>query len=162
MPSRRATLAFLLSAFLAVAALSAPAGAVHLFPLFPGDPGGDCGATLSADPGDEAATVSVKGFFFTDEATGNSTSQVKRGEKVTWRWDLPHCHSVTFKTEPTGASVDGTDDKRPGNFDGSQPQLVKPNGDAKTFTVRFDVSGTYDYYCIHHQSVGMVGQVVVS
>jgi plastocyanin len=162
MPSARATLAFLLSAFLGVVAFAVPAGAVHLFPLFPGDPGGDCGATLSADPGREATHVSVKGFFFTDEGTNSSTSQVHPGDSVTWRWDLPHCHSVTFKSQPAGAHVDSTDGKKPGNFDGSQPQLVKPNGPANTFTVKFDVPGTYDYYCVHHQSVGMMGKVVVS
>jgi plastocyanin len=162
MPSTRAMLAFLLSAATAVVVLTVPAGAVHLFPLFPGDPGGDCGATLSADPGNEATHVSVKGFTFTDEDTNSSTSQVGSGDSVTWRWDLPHCHSVTFKSQPAGAHVVGTDGKKPGNFDGSQPQLTKPNGPDNTFTITFDVPGTYDYYCVHHQSVGMVGQVVVS
>ncbi len=161
MPSGRATLAFVLPAFLAVVALTVPAGAFHLFPLVPGDPGGNCGTTLAPDPGTGATRVSVAGFRFTDDTTGDSTSQVGTGDSVTWHWDLPHCHSVTFQSQPPGAHVAGTDGKAPGGFDGSEPQLVKPEGSDDTFTATFEVPGTYAYYCVHHQSVGMVGQVVV-
>jgi plastocyanin len=161
MPARRTTLAFLFSAAGFVAALTGSAGAIHLFPLVPGDPGGDCGTTLVPDPGTGAAHVAVAGFMFRDDASGDSTSQVETGDSVTWHWDLPHCHSVTFRSQPPGAHVDGTDGKTPGGFDGSEPQLVKREGSNDTFTARFDVPGTYDYYCIHHQSLGMVGQVIV-
>ena len=155
MQLRRTTLSLALT--LAAVGLSVPAGAFHLFPLVPGDPGGDCGATLEADPSRAATHVAVAGFRFQDDMSGSSTSQVKAGDSVTWRWDLPHCHSVTFQSD----QVQGTDGKQPGGFDGAEPMLVKPNGDANTFTVKFDQPGTYDYLCVHHASVGMVGQVVV-
>ncbi len=142
----------------AVGMLALPAGAIHLFPLAPGDPGGDCGAALQADPGGSAARVRVMGFQFDDDATQTSTSEVKAGESVTWHWDLPHCHSVTFESDQVG----GTDGKEPGGFDGSEPQLVKPDGGKNTFTATFAVPGTYEYSCVHHGSVGMVGMVVVN
>lgn len=157
MKLRRTTLSLLVTA-VAAAALSLPAGAIHLFPLAPGDPGGDCGATLEPDPGTAATHVSVAGTSFTDDSTGSSTSQVSAGDAVTWRWDMPHCHSVTFQAE----GVEGTDGKQPGGFDGSEPMLVKPEGNRNTFTVTFEQPGTYDYMCVHHASVGMTGQVIVS
>jgi plastocyanin len=39
--------------------------------------------------------------------------------------------------------------------------LTKPEGSNNTFTAKFDQPGTYDYSCVHHGSLGMVGQVVV-
>lgn len=42
-----------------VLAVAVPAGAVHLFPLFPGDPGGDCAQKLDPAPGTSAGQVGV-------------------------------------------------------------------------------------------------------
>ena len=154
---RRTTLPFLAMA-LAVGALVVPAGAIHLFPLAPGDPGGDCGSTLQPDPGQSAGHVGVGPFSFTDHGGGDSTTKVKAGESVTWVWENPYCHSVTFQS----GDVKGTDGGEGGGFDGSEPQLTKPEGSNKTFTATFNTPGTYDYACVHHGSVGMTGQVVVS
>lgn len=158
MLARRATLAFPPLLLALLLALAVPAGAIHLFPNVPGDPGGDCGAALEADPGGSAKYVSVAGFDFRDQSDGTSTSQVNAGQSVTWRWDLPHCHSVTFQSN----EVQSTDGKQPGGFEGDEPQLVKPEGNRNTFTVKFDKPGNYNYFCIHHQAVGMTGVVVVS
>jgi plastocyanin len=154
---RRTTLP-LLAIALAVGALVVPAGAIHLFPLVPGDPFGDCGATLQPDPGNSAGHVGVEHFSFMDHASGDSTTQVKAGDSVTWIWENPYCHSVTFQS----TEVQSTDGKKPGNYDGSQPQLTKPQGSNNTFTAKFDKPGTYGYGCVHHASLGMTGQVVVS
>lgn len=153
---RRTTLPFLAMA-LAVGALVVPAGAIHLFPLAPGDPFGDCGSTLQPDPGNSAGHVGVGAFSFTDHSASGSTTQVKAGDSVTWVWEVPYCHSVTFQSN----EVKSTDGGGPGGFDGSEPQLTKPEGSNKTFTTKFDKPGTYDYVCVHHASVGMTGQVVV-
>ena len=156
MAIRRAPLPLLvLSAVVGLLAL--PAGAIHLFPLVPGDPTGDCGATLQADPGTSAGHVGVFGFSFKDHHSGTSTSQVKAGDSVTWLWEAAHCHSVTFESD----QVAGTDGGQPGGFDGSEPMLVKPDGAKNTFTATFPAPGTYQYACVHHASLGMVGTVVV-
>ncbi|MGH8972416.1 MAG: plastocyanin/azurin family copper-binding protein [Acidimicrobiia bacterium] len=154
---RRTTLPLLAMA-LAVGALAVPAGAVHLFPLAPGDPGGDCGSTLQADPGSSAGHVGVEHFSFMDHSSGSSTTNVKAGDSVTWVWEQPYCHSVTFQS----AEIKGTEGGPPAGRTGDEPQLTKPDGSNNTFTTKFDKPGTYDYSCVHHGSVGMTGQVVVS
>ncbi|MDQ3943993.1 MAG: plastocyanin/azurin family copper-binding protein [Actinomycetota bacterium] len=154
---RRTTLPVLAIA-LAVGSLIVPAGAVHLFPLVPGDPFGDCGSTLQPDPGTSAGHVGVEHFSFMDHSSGSSRTQVKAGDSVTWVWGVPYCHSVTFQSN----EVQSTDGGEPGGFDGSEPQLTKPEGSNNTFTTTFDQPGTYDYVCVHHASMGMTGQVVVS
>jgi plastocyanin len=136
---------------------AAPASAVHLFPLTPNfDPAGhDCAKNLVAAPPGSAATVSVSGFSFSD-SSGDSETSVVAGESITWRWDLDHCHSVTFD-----ASLGGT--KGAGGFQPPQPELVRLNGTGQdSFTLRFDKPGTFDYLCVHHASVGMRGRVVVT
>lgn len=153
---RRTTLPLLAMVF-AIGALIVPAGAIHLFPLAPGDPGGDCGATLQPDPGGSAGHVGVEHFTFVDHSSGGSTSNVKAGDSVTWVWEQPYCHSVTFQA----ADVAGTEGGPPAGR-GSEPQLTKPEGSNNTFTAKFDQAGTYDYSCVHHASVGMVGKVVVA
>ena len=150
---RRTPLA-LVALTLGTVGLGVPAGAIHLFPLAPGDPGGDCGAVLEADPDIAAAHVGVAGWSFTDDASRGPVSQVKAGDSVTWRWDLPHCHSVTFASEDVPSTYRG-------ELGGSEPQLVKPRGSGNTFTVRFDRPGSYEYFCVHHASVGMTGHVIV-
>ena len=134
------------------------AAAVHLFPLFPGDPTGDCAAGLAADPGDADATVLVEGFFFLD-----SSVEIEVGQTVTWEW-IQYCHSVTSTSVPGGAqafTTFGGDGSATGPVEG-QDELLKPEGDNATFSQTFTVPGTYEYICVHHASVGMTGTVVVA
>jgi plastocyanin len=139
------------------------AAAIHLFPIVPGDPGGDCAAKMRPDPGKAAAHVTSEGFFFIDEASNSSTTTIKRGQSVTWEF-LRFCHSVTSVSVPKGAkkfSTNGGKGSAKGFAEG-QDQLVKPDGTNSTYTVTFKVPGTYRYDCIHHASVGMTGTVVVT
>lgn len=134
-----------------------PAGAVHLFPLFPGDPTGDCGTGLEADPGTSDGNVQLLGFRFVDTETGTSTTNVAAGQSVTWTWEA-FCHSVTFD----GFGTFGGDVDSPVfNLD-FEDELVKPDSDNRTFTLTFDQPGTYSYVCVHHDSVGMTGTIEVS
>ncbi len=147
---RRVTLSTLVAAGLMVMAV--PAGAVHLFPLVPGDPLGDCGTGLRPDPGDGAGRVRVGGFFFLDDATFRNVTTVTVGDAVTFEWVDPYCHSVTFAGSRGTQGLPLRD---------GEPQLIKPEGANASFTTRFTEPGTYDYFCVHHGSVGMVGSVVV-
>lgn len=144
--------------------LASGAWAFHLFPMFPGDPGGDCAAKLAPDPGGSPGHVGVSYFSFQDHKSGTNTTTVKAGESVTWKWEVPYCHSVQSKVVAAGAkpfSTEGGAGSAKGPPKG-QDTLVKPDGSNNSFTVEFDVPGTYEYYCVHHQSVGMVGKVVVT
>lgn len=136
-----------------------PAEAVHLFPLTPFfDPlGHDCAKNLTPDPGTAAGRVSVIGFNFIDSVTGTSTTAIAAGQSVTWKWLADHCHSVTFV--PTAGAPQGTQGA-PG-FQPAQPELVRI-GSGDTFTATFSRPGTYAYFCVHHQRVGMTGTVVVA
>ena len=140
------------------------AAAIHLFPIVPGDPTGDCGARMRPAPSKpSAAHVTSEVFFFLDDDSGSSTTTIKRGESVTWEF-LRFCHSVTSVSVPKGAkkfSTYGGKGSAKGFAEG-QDQLVKPDGEKNTYTVKFKVPGTYRYDCIHHASVGMTGTVVVT
>ncbi len=135
-----------------------PALAVHLFPLTPTlDPlGHDCAKKLSPNPGGSAGAVQVVGFNFIDGASRSTTTRVKAGQAVTWTWLADHCHSVTFAAggPPGTAGADGF-------MPAGQPQLVRLNGAANSFTVTFPEPGTFPYTCVHHATVGMTGSVIV-
>jgi plastocyanin len=143
-------------------ALQTPAFAPHLFPLFPGDPLGDCAAKMQ-QPKDAAAHVVTEGFFFIDENSMTSTTTIKRGQSVMWEF-VRFCHSVTSVSVPRKAkrfSTYGGKGSAKGPVMG-QDQLVKPDGDKSNYTVKFKVPGTYRYECVHHAMVGMVGTIVVT
>lgn len=164
MALRRSRFVLPLMAIVCGLALVSTAGAFHLFPLVPGDPTGDCAAKLSSDPGGSAGHVGVSYATFEDHGSGSSTTTVKAGDTVTWVWEVPYCHSVQTKSVPSGAepfSTDGGAGSAKGPPAG-QDTLVKPEGSSNAFTATLTVPGTYDYYCVHHQSVGMVGKVVVN
>lgn len=140
-----------------------PAGAVHLFPSFEGDPGGDCGTGLAPTPAERDASMVLEGFFFFDEADGDSTVEIESGSSVTWEW-IQYCHSVTSTSVPEGAEP-FTTFGGPGSATGppeGQDELLKPDGDNITFTHTFTVPGTYEFACVHHASVGMTGTVEVT
>lgn len=105
-------------------------------------------AVLLAAPGPAIGaeqTVSVKAFAFTP-----SRVEVKVGEKVTWRFDGPDTnHSVTAEAGQPEAF-----DSDPGRNPSSADHLV-----GTTYERRFDVAGTFRYFCKVHPS--MRGTVVV-
>ena len=143
--------------------LVSTAGAFHLFPLVPNDPFGDCAAKLSGDPGGSAGHVGVSYVTFEDHKSGSSTSTVKSGDSVTWVWEVPYCHSVQSKAVAAGAapfSTDGGTGSAKGPPAG-QDTLVKPEGSNNAFTVTLTVPGTYEYICVHHERLGMMGKVIV-
>jgi plastocyanin len=172
----------LLLPFLAVIAGLCPssaAQAVHLFPLVPGDPAGDCAPKLSPAQGHSAGEVGVGYFSFDDHPSGflgaegygpivslafPATTTIKAGESVTWRWEVPYCHSIQTESVPAGAkpfSTAGGAGSATGLAKG-EDTLVRPTGANDSFTVRLTVPGTYEYYCVHHRSAGMVGEVIVT
>jgi plastocyanin len=141
---------------------ASPASAVHLFPLFPGDPTGDCAAKLKPPPDEPAAHVVTEGFFFLDETSDSSTTTIRVGGRVLWEF-VRFCHSVTSVSVPKGAkkfSTNGGKGSASGFAEG-QDKLVKPDGEKSTYSLQFKVPGTYTYECIHHATVGMTGTVKV-
>ena len=72
---------------------------------------------------------------------------VKAGTTVTWVNEDSYIHTVTSGTSPSDRS--GLFDS--GNLNG---------GD--TFSFTFSEAGTYDYFCVPHYSLGMIGKIIVT
>ena len=132
----------------------APAQAIHFF--------NGCGKTLQASPTDSAATVTVAGFSFTDQATAAPVTHIVAGQSVTWTWGDTFCHSVTEGV--FGAQSYGVAQQVPPpafTTHGTNNVLAEPDGLNNSFTHTFVQPGVYHYYCDHHVEVGMQGVVVV-
>jgi len=71
---------------------------------------------------------------------------VKVGTTVTWVNQDGYIHTVTSGTSPS---------ERSGLFDSGNL-----NG-GETFSFTFDKAGTFDYFCIPHFSLGMIGKIIV-
>jgi plastocyanin len=76
-----------------------------------------------------------------------STLTVKAGTTVTWVNKDGYVHTVTSGTSPNDRS---------GLFDSGN---INSGG---TFSFKFDKAGTYDYFCIPHFSLGMIGKIIVT
>jgi plastocyanin len=86
----------------------------------------------------EEVTVRMEDNFF-DPA--NIT--VEPGTTVTWVQSGNNPHTTT-------------------SYDGLWDSGLLPGGSGQTFSFTFEEPGTYDYFCIPHEDLGMVGTVTVS
>lgn len=98
--------------------------------------------SLVAAPGvwaqGQTVTVSMEDNFF-DAAD----ITVEPGTTVTWVQNGNNPHTTT-------------------SYDGLWDSGLLPGGSGQTFSFTFDEPGTYEYYCIPHESQGMVGTVTVT
>lgn len=65
--------------------------------------------------------------------------------------------TVRFELESGSHSATAYEDRIPDGADAFDSGTISAGG----FEHTFEESGTYDYYCIPHQSMGMVGRIVV-
>lgn len=90
------------------------------------------------DPGDnEAVEIELRNFEFS-----RPELRIAAGTTVRWRNTTDNFHTVT----PDGHTA-WTEWQTAGN--------------GETFTVRFDVRGTYPYHCMPHRALGMMGVIIV-
>lgn len=97
-------------------------------------------------------------------------THVRAGQSIKWTWNSAHCHSVTSSDVVSGTTrlfdsgllypTTPPESRRavPGLFE--YPKLDKTP--TLSFTHTFTTPGTYDYFCVHHSSIGMNGVVIVS
>lgn len=118
-----------------------------------------CGATSCSDdaPSGEATVEMVKGQRFAP-----ATLRVKTGTVVTFVNASPEAHTVTaYEGRIPGdaqyfasGGFETEEEARENLADG----IV---GQEDTFEVTFGFAGTYEYFCIPHESRGMRGTIVV-
>lgn len=137
--------------------LALPALAVALGAVFTSS-----GETAFADE----VTLKVRGG---DGETGYAVNlflpdsvYVRAGDTVTWEWDWPEPHSVTFGEITGNPEGPSHPDVAVVEHDGSEfvnSGILFPGPDPASFSVKFTTEGTFDYYCILHPN--MTGQVFV-
>lgn len=86
----------------------------------------------------QEVTVSIEDNFF---APANIT--VEPGTTVTWVQNGDNAHTTT-------------------SYDGLWDSGIIEGGSGGSFSFTFEEPGTYDYYCIPHEELGMVGTVTVT
>lgn len=116
--------------------------------------GGNGGGTTPTSTPTETNTVEM--------VTGNGDYYfdpiglfVEAGETATWEIESG-AHSSTAYKEGTGPA---TVTRVPNGAEGWNSETLSESG--ATFEHTFELTGTYDYFCIPHKSLGMVGRVVV-
>lgn len=80
---------------------------------------------------------------------------VEPGETITWVNESGGHSSTAYTTENPASNVRRIPDDAEGWNSGT---LTEQGAE---FSHTFDVEGTYDYYCIPHKTLGMVGRLVV-
>jgi plastocyanin len=99
----------------------------------------------SADDPAAAAETDVEHVTITSDAFTPASLHVKVGETVRWTWEGGE-HNVV-----SGSDCDKPDD----NFRSGAPVQ------GGTFDKKFEVAGTFPYYCENHCTMGMKGEIVV-
>ena len=137
-------------------ALPALAVALAAVATSPGTPAQAAPVSLTVTAGDGEPGYAVNTFL-------PSSIYINAGDTITWEWDWPEPHSITFgqitgdPTPPSHPGVDVVD------YDGTgfvNSGFLWPQGDdAASFAVKFTETGTFDYYCFVHPF--MTGKVYV-
>jgi len=98
-----------------------------------------------------AAVVKMTGWMKFDPAKVT----VNVGDTVEWKNTSIVVHTVTCDTKKAA------DPKHVALPEGAEPFDSGNVSAGKTFTHTFTVAGTYKYFCIPHEKMGMVGEVEV-
>jgi plastocyanin len=164
--------------------LAAGLPSAHAFHFYRSTDGGCAPAdgTLSDDPPetiqDVTATVVLGHNVFGEGLAGTGFSvetllaptetHIRAGESITWTWNSAHCHSVTATDQVAGAPIFDsgflypiTPPESPRVAPGLFEYPLLDETPTLSYTHTFATPGTYDYFCVHHASIGMNGVVIV-
>jgi plastocyanin len=88
-----------------------------------------------------------------------------QGQNVTVRMEDNYFDQANITVEP-GTTVtwvhNGQNPHTTTSYDGLWDSGLIPGGSGGTFSFTFNEPGTYGYYCIPHEAMGMVGTVTVT
>lgn len=114
---------------------------------------GGSAAAMSASKANAAETVEVK--MGTDSgllAFLPNKISICKGDSVTWINNKAGPHNVVFDEDAIPAGVDQ-------EAISMSEQLGE---EGETFTMKFDVAGSYEYYCEPHRGAGMMAKMTVA
>ena len=104
-----------------------------------------------------AAAPQAKEVRMTESQTFEpKTITVKTGDTVVWKNVSDMTHSITDVSSQAASAADAAVPPNAKEFDSG---LIEPG---KEYSHTFTVPGTYKYFCIPHEAVGMLGTVIVS
>src|SRR5215213_8488559 len=107
----------------------------------------------------QLATLSLVALLFFAPAAWS------QGQEVTVRMEDNFFDQANITVEP-GTTVtwvqSGNNPHTTTSYDGLWDSGMIEGGSGGTFSFTFEEPGTYDYYCIPHESMGMIGSVTVS
>jgi plastocyanin len=118
--------------------------------------GGSSSPTATAVAGGSASTTAPTVKMSDDSKYAPDKLTVAKGAKVTWDNSGTMVHTVTC--DPSKAIKNG-DVVLPS---GAQPFDSGNIEAGKTWSYTFTVAGDYTYFCIPHESDGMIGHVTVT
>jgi plastocyanin len=97
-----------------------------------------------------SAQVTMAGAYFEPQ-----TVTIHIGDTVVWHNKSPYSHTVTF--DPSQAEK-SSEVRLPAGVAPFDSGKIGPN---KDYAHTFAAPGTYDYVCVPHEDMGMVGKIVV-
>src|SRR3712207_3853735 len=107
----------------------------------------------------QLATLSLVALLFFAPAAWS------QGQEVTVRMEDNFFDQANITVEP-GTTVtwvqSGNNPHTTTSYDGLWDSGMIEGGSGGTFSYTFEEPGRYDYYCIPHESMGMIGSVTVS
>jgi plastocyanin len=89
---------------------------------------------------------------------------IKVGQAIRWTWNSAHCHSVQSddgKTFKSGYHYPTTPPESPQVAPGAFDYPINDETPTLEYVHTFQKAGTFDYFCVHHDAIGMNGQIVV-
>jgi len=105
---------------------------------------GTAAAQEGGGGGTKTVTVGPGGSLVFEPGT-NEPLQITPGTTVEFVWDSDN-HNIVVDSQPEGA-----------NWEGHEP--IENTG--FTYSHTFETLGTYEYYCVPHESAGMLGTIEV-
>jgi plastocyanin len=107
-------------------------------------------ATSASQPKTETVTMNDQARYVP------ATLTIAKGTTVEWQNTSAFPHTVTFHP---GKTLRKTDAQLPAGVEPFDSDILDPG---KSFKVTFTVPGEYTYFCIPHESVGMVAKLTVT
>jgi len=101
--------------------------------------------------------------FSVESLSAATETRIKAGESIVWTWNSAHCHSVTSNDLlfDSGYHYPTTPPESPQVVPGFFEYPLLDPTPTLSYTHTFATPGTYNYFCVHHASIGMNGVVIV-